>query len=228
MAIMNAILLAVAGAVLEGVERIARAAGKPAAPPRRQVAALVLAAGQSTRMAPQNKLLLTDREGKPMIARVVDNVLSSRARPVVVVTGHRGEDVRAALVCRPVTFVDAPDYATGLSASLKAGVIALPAETAAVLVCLGDMPLVTGRMLDRILAAYDPDEGRSIVLPMHRGRAGNPVLWDRAFFPEILSLSGDVGARGLLKRHAGQVAKVEIDDDAVLRDFDTVESLDRR
>jgi len=87
------------------------------------------------------------------------------------------------------------------------------------------MPLVTGRVLDRILAAYDPDEGRAIVVPIHQGRAGNPVLWDRVFFAEILSLSGDAGARGLLRRHAEQVAEVEAGDDSVLRDFDTVESL---
>ncbi len=200
----------------------ARAAGKPG---RRKVAAMILAAGQSTRMAPHNKLLVADPTGKQMIARVVDNVLSSQARPVLVVTGHRGEDIRAALRGRPVTFIDAPDHAAGLSASLKSGIAALPAEAAGVLVCLGDMPLVTGHILDRILAAYDPDEGRAIVLPVHQGRAGNPVLWDRSYFPEILSLSGDSGARGLLKRHAERVAEVEIGDDAVLRDFDTVESL---
>ena len=203
----------------------ARAAGRPAEPRRRPIAAVVLAAGQSTRMAPHNKLLIADRTGKPMIARVVDNVLASQARPVLVVTGHRGEDIRATLSGRPVTFVDAPDHAAGLSASLKAGIAALPAEVAAVLVCLGDMPLVTGRVLDRILAAYDPDEGRAIVLPTHQGHAGNPVLWDRAFFAEILSLSGDTGARGLLKRHEEQVAEVEAGDDSVLRDFDTVDSL---
>jgi molybdenum cofactor cytidylyltransferase len=194
-------------------------------PRRRRIAALVLAAGQSTRMAPYQKLLLPDRAGKPMIARVVDNVLSSQARPVLVVTGHRGAEIRAALGGRPVTFVDAPDYAAGLSASLKAGIAALPAEVAAALVCLGDMPLVTGRILDRILSAYDPEEGRSIVLPMHQARAGNPVLWDRGFFPEILSLTGDAGARSLLRRHAEQVAEVETGDDSVLRDFDTVDSL---
>ncbi len=201
----------------------ARAAGRPAVP--RPVAAVVLAAGQSTRMAPYNKLLIADRAGKPMIARVVDNVLSCQARPVLVVTGHRGEDIRAALAGRPVTFVEAPDHAAGLSASLKAGIAALPAEVAAALVCLGDMPLVTGRVLDRILTAYDPDEGRAIVLPTHQGRAGNPVLWDRAFFAEILSLTGDTGARSLLRRHAEQVAEVEAGDDSVLRDFDTVDSL---
>jgi molybdenum cofactor cytidylyltransferase len=203
----------------------ARAAGKPEAPRRRQVAAVVLAAGRSTRMAPHNKLLMADRTGKPMIARVVDNVLSSEARPVVVVVGHRAEQIRAALGGRPVCCVEAADYAAGLSASLKAGIAALPPEAAAALVCLGDMPLVAGRVLDRILAAYDPDEGRSIVVPTHQGRAGNPVLWDRAFFPEILALAGDAGARGLLQRHEEQVAEVEVGEDSVLRDFDTVESL---
>ncbi len=195
------------------------------APKRPMAAALVLAAGKSTRMAPYNKLLVADRGGKPMVARVVDNILSSSARPVFVVTGHRGADIRDALGGRPVTFVDAPDYEQGLSASLKSGIAALPAEVAAVLVCLGDMPLVTGRMLDRLVDAWDPDEGRGIVVPVHQGRAGNPILWSRAFFPEILELSGDSGARALLKRHEEQVAEVDIGDDAVLRDFDTVDSL---
>jgi molybdenum cofactor cytidylyltransferase len=185
----------------------------------------VLAAGQSTRMAPHNKLLLADRAGKPIIARTVDNVLASRARPVLVVTGHRGDEVRAALAARPVRFVDAADYAAGLAASLKAGIAALPGTAAAALVCLGDMPLVSARVLDRILDAYDPDAGRAIVLPVHQGRAGNPVLWDRAFFAEILALGGDAGARVLLKRHAEQVAEVDVADDGVLRDFDTLESL---
>ncbi len=192
---------------------------------RPTVAALVLAAGKSTRMAPYNKLLVAGRDGKPMVARVIDNILSSRARPVFVVTGHRGEDIRAALAGRPVTFIDAPDFAAGLSASLKSGIAALPESVRGALVCLGDMPLVTGRMLDQIIDAWDPDEGRAIAVPVHQGRAGNPILWGRAFFAEILGLSGDAGARALLKRHEEQVAEVEIASDAVLRDFDTVESL---
>jgi molybdenum cofactor cytidylyltransferase len=204
----------------------AKAVAQPQSEPKRPaVAAVVLAAGQSTRMAPYNKLLVADRSGKPMVARVVDNILSSHARPVFVVTGHRGEDIRAALAGRPVTFVDAPDYALGLSASLKSGIAALPGSVAAALVCLGDMPLVTGRMLDRLIDAWDPDEGRGIIVPVHQGRAGNPILWGRVFFPEILDLSGDSGARALLKHHEEQVAEIEIGDDAVLRDFDTVDSL---
>ena len=82
---------------------------------------MVLAAGRSRRMAPHNKLLVADRTGKPMIARVVDNVLASQARPILVVTGHQAEQVEQALAGKPVRFVHAADYAEGLSASLKAG-----------------------------------------------------------------------------------------------------------
>lgn len=204
----------------------AKAVAKSEPVPRRPtIAAVVLAAGKSTRMAPYNKLLLTDGTGKPMIARVIDNLLSSAARPILVVTGHRADDVRAALGGRPVTFVHAPDYATGLAASLKAGIAAVPESAAAAIVCLGDMPLVTARVIDRLIAAYDADEGRTIVVPTHQRRPGNPILWDRRYFPEILQLSGDGGARGLLKQHMEHLAEVEVGDDAVLRDFDTVDSL---
>jgi molybdenum cofactor cytidylyltransferase len=205
----------------------AAAAPEPApAPRRRQIGAVVLAAGTSSRMAPHHKLLLADRSGKPMIARVVDNVLSSRARPILVVLGHRGENIRAALGGRPVNYVESVNYAMGLAESLKSGIAALPVDVAAALVVLGDMPLVTGRVLDRIIDAFDPDEGRAIVVPTYQGRPGNPVLWGRSFFPEILQLAGDAGARSLLARHAEQVAEIDVGDDAVLRDFDTVESLE--
>ena len=189
------------------------------------IAVVVLAAGRSRRMAPHNKLLVADKTGKTMIARVVDNVLSSHARPVLVVTGHMHEQIEHALGGRPVRYVHAHDYAGGLSASLKAGIAAVPPECAAALVCLGDMPLVTGRMIDRILSMYDAEEGRLIVQPTFRGKQGNPMLWDRRFFAEILAISGDSGARFLIGKHAEAVCEVEMGDDAVLRDFDTTESL---
>jgi molybdenum cofactor cytidylyltransferase len=198
-------------------------AGRPAAP--RQVAAVVLAAGRSSRMAPRNKLLLPGADGTPMVARVVDAALASRARPVLVVVGNQAAEVERALAGREVRFVDAPDYAAGLSASLRAGIAAVPAEAAGVIVCLGDMPLVAPGVLDALIATHDAEEGRGIVVPTSRGRVGNPVLWGRRFFPELMALTGDTGGRGLLEKHAEQVAQVEVESDAVLRDFDTVESL---
>ena len=201
----------------------AKAAGTP---DRGGVAGIVLAAGRSSRMAPHNKLLVMDREGRAMVARVVDNLLASTARPVLVVLGHRADDVRAALAGRDVRFVPAPDYAAGLSASLRAGIAAVPPGAGAALVCLGDMPLVTGGMMQQVIAAYDPGEGRGIVAPTCLGKIGNPVLWGRRFFPDIAGLTGDMGARPLLERHQEHVALVELGDDAVLRDFDTVDSLE--
>jgi molybdenum cofactor cytidylyltransferase len=121
--------------------------------------------------------------------------------------------------------VRAPDYESGLSASLRAGLAALPAEADAVLVCLGDMPLVTQDLIDRLLDAYDADEGSLIVVPTHQGKRGNPVLWDRRFFADMAALAGDTGARALLLRHAEHVVEVEWDTDAVLVDFDTPDAL---
>ncbi len=200
-----------------------RAGAAPRSAPT--IAAIVMAAGRSRRMAPHNKLLVTDKAGKPMIARVVDNVLSSNARPILVVTGHQHEQIEHALAGRPVRYIHAADYAKGLAESLKSGIAAVPPECAGAIVCLGDMPLVTGRMIDRLLSLYDPEEGRMIVLPTFRGKQGNPMIWDRAFFPEILAITGDSGARFLVGKHAEKVAEVEMADDAVLRDFDTTESL---
>ena len=199
----------------------------PAQAPRRgrQVAALVLAAGRSRRMAPLNKLLVPDDQGVPMVARVVDNALASRARPVVVVTGYERERVEAALTGKGVIFAHAEDYAEGLSASLKAGLAALPPGIEGVVICLGDMPLVAGPMIDRLMAAFDPEEGRSIVMPTFRGKQGNPMLWAVEFLPEMMTISGDVGARHLAGKHADRVAEVEMADDAVLRDFDTTDAL---
>ncbi len=201
----------------------ARSGAAPRSAPT--IAAVVLGAGRSRRMAPHNKLLVSDKAGRPMIARVADNVLSSNARPILVVTGHQAEQVEHALGGRPVRYVHAPDYAEGLSASLKAGIAAVPPECAAAVVCLGDMPLVTGRIIDRLLSMYDPEEGRLIVLPTFRGKQGNPMVWDKRFFPDILQISGDTGARFLVSKHAEFVCEVEVADDAVLRDFDTTESL---
>ncbi len=200
-----------------------RARAVPA--PSRQVAAIVLAAGASSRMAPRNKLLIAMPDGRPMLAHVVDTVLASRARPVIVVTGHQHQEIAAALAGRQVRIIHAPDHASGQSASLRAGLRALPPEAAAALVCLGDMPLITAPLLDRLIAAWNPDAGRTIVRPVHAGAAGNPVLWDRRHFAEIATLSGDQGARALLHAHADQIAEVETASDAVLRDFDTPQAL---
>jgi molybdenum cofactor cytidylyltransferase len=173
-------------------------------------------------MGSVNKLLLCDNAGIPMVARVLQHVRNSAAHPILVVLGHDATAVRAAFTGREPTFVTAPDHAEGMAASLRAGLAALPATTAAALICLGDMPLVTGAMLDAIIAAHDA--AASIVVPTHEGLRGNPVLWPRRYFEELAALSGDIGGRQLLALHARAVRPVPLDH-AVLQDFDTPKSL---
>jgi molybdenum cofactor cytidylyltransferase len=207
------------GGLLKDTEMRPLPRARATATPR--VAAIVLAAGKSSRMAPRHELLSGGPDGRAMVTRVVDNVLASSARPVIVVTGHHADEVRGVLAGRDVKFV----HAEGLTESLKAGLAALPEDASATMVCLGDMPLVGGPALNRLIAAYDPDEGRTIVVPVHDGRQGNPFLLDRRYVAEMMELTGDSGARSLLKRHIENVAEVAMEDDAVLRDFDTADSL---
>ncbi|HWB51884.1 MAG TPA: molybdopterin-binding/glycosyltransferase family 2 protein [Stellaceae bacterium] len=198
---------------------------KPAAKvsPGPRIAALLLAAGKSSRMG-SNKLL-EEIDGRPMVARTAQRLLASRARPVVAVLGNQADLVDAALGKLPVERVRNPDFAAGLSTSLKRGLATLPPEIDGVVVCLGDMPLIAGRDLDRLIAAFNPLEGRAIVVPTRRGRRGNPVLWARQFLPEMMALSGDQGARKLIEEHADLVAEVEMDNDAILIDIDTPQAL---
>lgn len=183
------------------------------------IGAVVLAAGRSSRMG-ANKLLL-EVDGKPLICHVVDRALTLNLAEIVVVLGHQAEEIRRALAGRPLRFVLAKDYALGMSASLKTGLSALSPSLAAAFILLGDMPAVSPALLRRLLAAYNPVEGRSIVLPVHGGKRGNPVLWDRRYFAEMQNLAGDVGARHLIGEYAAEVAEVSAEDSGIFRDIDT-------
>jgi len=199
----------------------------PAPLPRApRIAAIVLAAGQSRRMGAVNKLL-AEIGGKPMVAQVVDAALASQARPVVVVVGHEAEQVRAALAGRDVLFAHNPDYAEGISTSLRQGLRALPGGVDGALICLGDMPRVAPQQLDRLIAAFNPVEGRAICVPTVHGKRGNPVLFARRFFEEMESVSGDVGARHLIGESPELLCEVEMGDGSVLLDIDTPQALAR-
>ena len=198
----------------------------PALPRAPRIAAVVLAAGQSRRMGRTNKLLARV-DGRPMVARVVRAVAESKAGPVVVVVGHQADAVRDSLADDDVVFVDNPDFAAGLSTSLRRGLAALPDDIDGAIVCLGDMPRVRAQEIDRLIAAFNPVEDRAICVPTHHGKRGNPVLWGRFFFAEMGQLKGDVGARHLIGEFADLVNEVEMTDDGVLVDVDTPNALTR-
>jgi molybdenum cofactor cytidylyltransferase len=201
-----------------------REAEEDAARREKRIACIVLAAGRSSRMGPRNKLL-EELEGRPIVRRVVEAALASRCRPVVAVTGHQAEAVEAALAGLAVTIVHNPDFAAGMSTSLKAGLAALPERLDGAIVALGDMPMIAPAHLDRMIAAFEPKEGRSIIVPVYQGRRGNPVLWSAELFPAMAEVSGDAGARQVIADNADSVVELDLNSSAVLVDVDTPAAL---
>jgi molybdenum cofactor cytidylyltransferase len=208
-----------------GLPRAAVAAAAPIGAPRApHIAAIILAAGRSTRMGTVNKLTIAI-EGKPMVRAAAEAALASQARPAIVVTGHQRENVEAALKDLPLRFVHNPDFAEGLSTSMKAGLAALPADSDGVVVLLGDMPRIAAAEIDKLIAAFNPVEGRAIVVPTRKGQRGNPVLLGKQLFLELARVEGDSGARAVIAAHPDLVAEVEMDNDGVLTDIDTPQAL---
>jgi molybdenum cofactor cytidylyltransferase len=187
------------------------------------VAAVVLAAGRSTRMG-SNKLL-EPLGGVPLVRRVAEAAIEAKLEPVVVVTGHDGAAVGATLDGLSVRLVENPDFADGLSTSLKVGIGSLPQGLDAAMILLGDMPLVTASLLRRLVAAFEAEPGGLAAVPLHEGEWGNPVILAPALFGDVQDLSGDTGARGLLESRRDMVIEVPVSDDAVVVDVDTPAAL---
>jgi molybdenum cofactor cytidylyltransferase len=195
-----------------------------AARPGRRIAAVVLAAGRSTRMGGPNKLL-AEINGRPLVRIAAEEALASAAHPVIVVAGHQRDRIEAALDGLDVRLVHNPDFADGLSTSVRAGVAAAPHDVDGVIVCLGDMPQVNAALIDKLIGAFDPEKGALVVVPATAGKRGNPVVWSRRFFPDLAALSGDAGARHLIASVPEAVVEVPLSGTAALVDVDTPDAL---
>ena len=189
-----------------------------------RLAVLVLAAGQSSRMGRCNKLLLAI-DGKPMLEHVISALNEAGLQDITVVTGHEADKVQAVLADHKLVFVHNPDYRKGISRSLRFGLDSLHEDVAAVLVCLGDMPLIKPGHIEDLIRTFNPLAGREVCVPTYTGRRGNPVLWSSRFFNEMKKGTGDSGAKRLLDKYEALVCEVPVSDSGVLHDFDTQQSL---
>ena len=188
-----------------------------------KIAALILGAGKSSRMGGPNKLLAT-LDGKTLIRHAAEAATGAGLTQTVLVTGHLAEEVGAQVEDLGVTLVHNPDFADGMAGSIRTGMIALAADTDAVIVLLGDMPRIGSDVLTKLISAYRDNDNSLIVTATADGKRGNPVLWDRRFFEALKSLSGDVGARHIIGENPGFVSEVEIGAAARL-DLDTPDAL---
>lgn len=182
------------------------------------VAGIVLAAGQSLRLGRPKQLL--DLHGEPLLRRAVRNALAARFDEVLLVLGHRADDYAMAVGDLGQRVVINPDYADGQSTSVRAGLAAISPSVDAVLFLLGDQPRVGPDIINAVIARYEETHA-PVVMPTYGGVPANPVLFDASLFPELRQVTGDEGARAVVKRHRDEVAHVAVSAGPPPRDVDT-------
>jgi molybdenum cofactor cytidylyltransferase len=198
-------------------------------------AAIILAAGSSSRMSGGRHKLLLPLGGRPVLIHVIETALSSQARPIILVLGHQADQVCAQIAAysnhQDIHIIENPDYRQGMSTSLHVGLHALidikknnnrraadvPTST---VILLGDQPLITAAIIDRLIATREAT-GNAIVVPLYHGKRGNPVLFAADLFPELMEVAGDEGGRSVIMQHAQDVATIELGEATVTYDIDT-------
>ena len=190
-----------------------------------KIHAVILAGGQSKRMGTKNKLLVPIN-GKPMIALTVETIIASKASSVAAVTGFEHQKIQGAIKNSNIEFIHNKNFQNGISSSVVTAIKSAPEDCSAILIGLGDMPKITVSHINKLIDAYNPLEGRAICVPTWKGKRGNPVLWARRFFPEMLQLKGDFGAKELMGKYAELVVEVEMNDNGIVIDIDTPEALE--
>ncbi len=203
-------------------------------------AAIILAAGSSSRMGGGRHKLLLPIDERPVLAHVIVASLDSQARPILVVLGYQSDQVRAHIKHYTnhdqLVIVENAHYQQGMSSSLRIGIQTLLApgyrneypsyQIDSALIVLGDQPLITSKIIDALIATYRAT-GKAIVAPLYQGRRGSPVLFDKSLFPELIEVTGDEGGRSVLERHRDEVELLEVGDAQARYDVDTWEAYEQ-
>lgn len=203
----------------------------------RSTAAIILAAGSSTRMGGGRHKLLLPLHGRPVLAHVIDATLASKARPIIIILGHQADQVRAQIApyttLPDITIVENPNYLHGMSTSMHLGIQTLIShdyrkfgslfEVDSALIILGDQPMLTSQVIDTLITTHKATAKR-IIAPVYDGKRGSPVLFDMSLFSELLQVTGDEGGRTVLERHRQEVELVEAGNALANYDVDTWEA----
>ena len=193
------------------------------------ISAVILAAGESRRMGKQNKLLLPV-SGEALLVKLIKSVCDSDVGQVIVVIGHEAEKIRRKLNNFPLSFVYNPNFSEGMTTSIKSGVKEVSPDCDGYMICLADMPFINTSEINKLIHAYDQNrikEKRLIVIPVYQGHRGNPVLFSTEFREDILEHKMEFGCKGVIMKNFESVKEIEMDDDSMLLDVDTLEDYQR-
>jgi len=184
------------------------------------ISAMILAAGESKRMG-QPKMLMSFGQ-TTIIEQIIHELIKSLADSILVVTGASGDAIREVIKGYSVTYSDNPDYSSGMITSIQTGFRKMKGEVAAVMVLLGDQPMIQTSLIDKLIAAYYRS-GKGIIQATYNGKRGHPVIIDKKYRNEILSMTKEESLRDLLRTHPDDIYEVNTNSPEILRDIDTME-----
>ncbi|MFC2022553.1 molybdenum cofactor cytidylyltransferase [Chloroflexota bacterium] len=185
------------------------------------ISVVLLAAGESKRMGQPKQLLPLGKS--TVLEQTISNLLNSEVQEVIVVLGHRAEEMARLLAGRPVMVVVNPDYRQGMSTSIAAGLGSASDEAQGIMLALAEQPFIDYWTINRLVAAFST-HGKGIIIPSYHGRRGHPVIFASRYKEELLWLAGDIGARQVVARHPDDILEIDVDCEGVITDIDTPES----
>jgi molybdenum cofactor cytidylyltransferase len=182
------------------------------------ISAIILAAGESKRMGEPKQLMPFGQS--TILEKAIDNLLSSAVNEIIVVLGYKAEEVLKTIATKPVKIAINPDYKQGMSTSIIAGLSLIARQAQAVMLALGDQPLVDSQTINQLIEEfYNHDKG--IVVPTYHGKRGHPVIFAIKYKQKLLELTGDIGGREVIKDHPDDILEVAVDSESVISDIDT-------
>ena len=184
------------------------------------LSAILLAAGKSQRMGEPKQLMPFGQS--TIVEPAIDNLLSSAVSEIIVVLGYKAEEVIKTIAAKPVKIAINPDYQQGMSTSIIAGLNLVSSQAQAVMLALGDQPLVNSQTINRLIDEFF-NHAKGIAIPTYQGKRGHPIIFAIKYKPELLELKGDIGGREIIKRHPQDVLEVAVDSESVTWDIDTRE-----
>ena len=182
------------------------------------LSAILLAAGESKRMGELKQLMPLGKS--TLLEQAIDNLLNSSVDETIVVVGHRAEEITEAIATKPVKIMLNHNYRQGMSTSIIAGLILVDPKSQAVILALGDQPLVESRTINQLIDAFNSHD-KGIAVPTHRGKRGHPIIFDIKYKAELLEMEGDIGGREIIRQHPDDVLEVAVDSESVISDIDT-------